>query len=137
MKISICPVFLLIALSATSCAQDHKKTIIDGLLVIEAAVAKTSVVIELYENQKLPNGNGISVFIRGWTPNDEISLSAIGPNNEKVSLLLPGDKLPVDSDGDVEFSITYRHKKLYPGQWMLTVEGASGEHGHYFNVPKL
>lgn len=136
MKISILPIFILIALSAASYAQDQKKTTIDGLPVIEVDVAKTSVVIELYENQQLPNGDGISVFIRGWIPNDEISLSAIGPNEEKVSLLLPGKKLPVDSDGDVEFSITYGHKKLHPGKWVLVVEGASGEHGHYFSVPQ-
>jgi len=126
---------LLIISIGTSCATAGDKKTVDGLPLRDAKDVKTSVVVELYENQQLPIGTGFSVFVRGWVPNDQIDLRAIGPKEEKVNIMLPGKKLPIDSDGEVQFSVTYDHDGFYPGQWLLVIEGASGMHGHYFNVP--
>ncbi len=114
---------------------DAAERTIDGRPVVEAKVLQTSVVIELYEEQSLPMGEGFSVFIRGWAPDDTIRVSAVGPREEKVNLLTPGTTLPVTHEGKVEFSVTYEHQSLYQGQWILVVEGRSGLHGHHFTVP--
>ena len=110
---------------------------IDGLPVIDASEDDSRVVIKLYENQELPFGKGFSVFIEGWKAHDNISVEAISAQNKKINLLVGNSKLPVSENGKVEFSITYAHKKLSTGLWMLVVTGESEKHGHYFNVPKL
>jgi hypothetical protein len=54
---------------------------------------------------------------------------------EEILLLEEGATLPTTENGTLQFSIPYSHEKLYPGKWILAVNGGSGMHGHIFNVP--
>ncbi|MDH5434403.1 MAG: hypothetical protein OEY19_10705 [Gammaproteobacteria bacterium] len=127
--------FLLCFMSIGILANESTPKTIDGKPVVKPEDDNSEVVLELYENQDLPVGSGFSVFVKGWYPNDNVTIFAIGPKEEKVFLLDENVTLPVSGKGKLEFSLPYKHNKLYKGQWVLVVLGKSGGHAHIFNVP--
>lgn len=128
---------LLAILFCFSClAQPATSETIDGKPVIPAEKDTSGVVLRLYENRSLPSGQGVSIYIDGWYPNDKIQLLLIGPQEEKRYLISDNARLPVSDTGHLEFSFPYDHEALYPGEWTLLVIGKSGAHGHKFHVPK-
>ena len=102
---------------------------------LDAEDYETEVTLELYENQDIRGELGFTVFIYGWKRNDQVILIGVSPTQEEILLLEEGTTLPTTENGTLQFSIPYSHEKLYPGKWILAVNGGSGMHGHIFNVP--
>jgi hypothetical protein len=92
--------------------------------------------INLYKNQKLKEDLGFKVFVEGWKPLSIIDIYALGPQKEVVELIKENVTITTGKSGKIVFNVPYSHESLYPGKWMLIVEGKSGKHGHHFQVPK-
>ena len=124
---------ILLMLAVTLCfpcfAQQSPQETIIGKPVIPAEKDSSGVVLRLFENQKLENGEGVSIYIDGWHANDRVELLLIGPKEEKRFLTLNNSKLPVTDKGHLEFSFHYDHEALYPGEWVSLGIGKSGTHG--------
>lgn len=126
---------VLIFLGACATPPQKDQPLIAGIPTVSPEEDNSTVVLRLYDNQDLPIGLGFTVFVEGWEPNDQVSIEAISPAEQRIGLLKENATLPVSGEGKVEFSITYKHQRLYKGQWVLLVTGKSGAHAHYFNVP--
>jgi hypothetical protein len=127
---------LLLISSFNINAQEKINETKNGVSLYDAEKNITKVEIKLYENQNVKGELGFSVFIEGWHKNDNIEIFAIGPNEEEVNLIKRQEKLKVSKEGKLEMNIPYQHINLYPGEWILFIEGKSGKHGHIFNVPE-
>jgi hypothetical protein len=132
---AIFPVIVLVFCQHLYGQENGQRSIV-GEPVYSVEEVETRVQLQLYEDQELPIGLGVSIFIEGWHPNDEVELYVVSPNEEKL-YLTKGAKLSTTDDGKLEFSFPYSHNILFPGQWTLVVSGKSGGHGHLFTVPKL
>lgn len=105
-----------------------------GSAMTPAEETGSTVGMSVYGDQKLPQGLGILVTVSGWVPGDNVEIYALDAKQGRVDLLRSGATLPVAKDGSLSLSIPYSHEGLYPGEWLLVVEGASGKHGHKFTV---
>lgn len=122
---------LILLLGITLFAQNS----LDKYKKADAEDIETTVNIELYHNPNLSFGEGFTVSITGWEPNDSIEIFALN-DTSKAYLTKNNQKLPVSPQGFVSFSISYEHKELSPGEWLIAVKGKSGLHGHLITIPE-
>src|SRR5512139_2014877 len=88
----------IIFLGACATPPQNGQSLIAGVPTVSPEEDNSTVVLRLYDNQDLPIGLGFSVFVEGWEPNDQVSIEAISPAEQRISLLKESATLPVSGE---------------------------------------
>jgi hypothetical protein len=96
--------------------------------------------VKLYIDHNQPNsvaGPSFKVSIEGWQPNGHIAIYLVGPEGEEISVVPKEHPVQIEQDGVATFTIPYKLRGLYPGQWQLVVGGESGIHLATVIIPSM
>ncbi|NIT04253.1 hypothetical protein GTO10_05025, partial [Candidatus Saccharibacteria bacterium] len=81
---------------------DPAQNLPEGTTYDRAEDIDTEVKLELYHEEDLPIiGQGFSVYISGWEPNDSIEVFAYDENKERIDIVTGDRRLPVSPEGKV------------------------------------
>lgn len=121
-----------------ACASpDIARNIPVGATYDRAEDINSKVKLELYHEKNLPIGPGFSVYVSGWEANDSVEVFAYDEKKTRVDIVAGNKRLPVSPEGTVSFSVPYKFHAFRPGRWLIIISGASGNHGHYVDIPNV
>lgn len=83
------------------------------------------------------NEPGFRIFVRGWEPNGEVAVYAVGSKGEQVGIVAVEKKARVSAEGEATSDVPYELQGLHPGHWMVVVAGKPEAHGFRLKIPKV
>jgi hypothetical protein len=96
----------------------------------------TAVTLAIVHGIELPWGKpGFRIQVSNWVPLADVSVSAIGPDGERIDLVSANDHLGADPAGKIVIDIDYERKGLKRGHWVIVVAGKPGIHVIQTNMP--